>query len=86
MGEFMAAVFRAVGGIWQSRDKERVFRATVISTGADVATVERIDSPGVSEGPYQCAAGLAATLSPGDQVKVQDITGDGGYVVEYLLP
>lgn len=85
MVEMLAAVFRMVGKIWDTRYRNACFRASVVVIAGDTATVQRINST-VVEGPYQCAYGLAATLSAGNQVKVQDVTGDGGYVVEYRIP
>ena len=61
--------------------RERSFRATVDSVAGNTIKVIRTGQAAPDDQFYAAAAGLAAAVSPGDEVYVVDITGGGAYFV-----
>ncbi len=61
--------------------RQSQFIAEVVSTDGNKINVKRTGAT-TTEGPYAAAAGLAASVSPGDIVKVARV-GRGAFIVEY---
>ncbi len=79
-------LFSEIMAVLTRRHRMLSFFALVDSYSATTpptATVTRIGATD-TEGPYVVAAHVGA-LSQGDRVVVQDITGEGGFVVAYQV-
>lgn len=88
-GEAFSRLFTEIKNGLAVQYSQQSFMAEVVSydaslTPVNYAVVRRYDSA-IEEGPYR-VAGHVAALVAGDRVKVEDVTGEGGYVVSYLLP
>jgi hypothetical protein len=57
------------------------FRAVVDSVSGNTIKIIRNGASAADDQFYAAAAGLAAAVSPGDEVLVEDYTGEGDYVV-----
>lgn len=84
-----ASLFQEIRRGLQRQQDQLAFQATVVSfdttlTPVNYATVIRLGAT-VEEGPYRVPAHIT-TLVAGDRVKVEDITGEGGFVIAYVLP
>lgn len=81
-----AALYAEVKRGMVERQGQLAFFAIVVTYTEgppETATVTRIGSE-IEEGPYR-VAGHVGALVAGDRVKVEDVTGEGGYVIAYML-
>lgn len=70
-----------IGRLWGQRHRDTHFRAIVTDTAGNTIQIRRVEQANPDEQYYAAHEGIAAAVSPGDEVTVVDFTGEGGYIV-----